>query len=277
MLKQSSFNLTVPRGKVFFGRFDSNGQSVISWTDLGNCPGFELSPVSKSVTSYDSVNGVLVADNQYSVEEGLTANLTTDDLGRNNVELFFGGASVDNSVEASGPRVQVFDFGNSIYFLDEIPDSQVKIVDNLGRNWVAGVHYAFHRQFGLIEILSNNDRRAQNFSVYFFVFEKSRIANRKSVGSVRNVEGELRFFSTNPVGPRYHYVFPRVDIRPSDSFSLTGDAASPSWSKVSLQITVLRKIGSTTLFEYREVNNIAILHDGALTTDGISVYTNETW
>lgn len=63
--------------------------------------------------------------------------------------------------------------------------------------------------------------------------------------SVSSLAGKVRFEQTNSVGPRYEWIFPRVEFTPDAAVPIV----SEEWNQIELTGTVTKKDGSFGTFE----------------------------
>lgn len=243
----TSPNLTIPRGKVYFGEFASDKSSIARWIDLGNCTETTFFNSFDTVKDYDSVNGQLVISDIYTVANKLSCNISTDDLKASNLALW---GNFDRRITSIGGPVSVTKQinRNDFVMLDSIPDASLSVVDNLGRSWIHGVDFVYDQFLGGFQILNSN-YIASATSVRISYFSIVRNTNSYSYNpKIEPREGALKYISYNPLGPRYNYTFHRVRLLPSQSHTLTADPNNIDWSKLELQVEVLLKDGRDELY-----------------------------
>lgn len=241
-----SQNLTIPRGKLFFGKFSDNGQ-IEKWFDLGNCPETVFSPKLNSVRNYDSINGRLVTDDIIHTGVELTCRIVTDDLGSTNLTLW-GNYEANEELTSTG-RVTIVKsepVENFILF-DNIPNGVIRVSDQSGRTWVNGIDYSYDEYMNGIHIL-NKAYLVTTVELRISYFSFSIRKTSLITGKLKPLEGELRFVSYNPIGPRWKYKFFRVILSPSQHHLLIGDPTNMDWSKLEIGVEVLQKEGEKSLY-----------------------------
>jgi hypothetical protein len=89
---------TVGRGIVYFDRFDSNGLPT-GVRDVGNAPGFILTPEIEKLKHYSSRAGIKKADKVIVIQQGLMAKFTLDEYDKENLALALFGTVTGNALD----------------------------------------------------------------------------------------------------------------------------------------------------------------------------------
>lgn len=60
----------------------------VGWTDLGNCPSFEVEVTEESLDHYSSRSGTRVKDKSVIIETGFTLTFTLDEMSIKNLQMY---------------------------------------------------------------------------------------------------------------------------------------------------------------------------------------------
>lgn len=94
-------NYVFGRGKVYIDLFDTSG-NLTGERFLGNCPGFTLSVASETFEHFSSTTGLKQKDLTVVTSINFSSKISCDDVGPDNLALFFGG-SVSSITQAATP------------------------------------------------------------------------------------------------------------------------------------------------------------------------------
>lgn len=242
----SQANLTIPRGRIIFGRFAPDSYNVEEWIDLGNCPMFSMNITYSSVKGVDSINGQLVESENYTTGRSSSFRIETDNLSKLNMSTWMNTYSKTRQPSGSFVKnVQYFNPANGgIFVLNNEAGSTPSVEHgDTGVNLISGVDFRFDAEFNAIHFEPHVNFQTK---VVYYSFDSINTLGQPPSGL--SVEGELRFVSNNPVGLNVKLRLPRVYLKPVDEFTLIGDPTNPQWSKLAFEAEALMKHGEDFLF-----------------------------
>jgi hypothetical protein len=244
----TSKNLTIPRGKVFFGPFLAGTYNPGAFIDLGNVPSLTFQGDIQKLPHYSSMAGMREKDRDIVVGRDLTATLVTDDMGLTNRRLWLTGSVATVTTAALTDQEDVFeDAGPGDIFqlgrTDANPTGHrgvtVTAVVNGATTYDVTDDYLVHSDIGMIEIVEGGAIAAgTDLTVTYDVAAASR--QRVASGDVE-IEGELKIVAFNAVGDQIDYTFPRVQISGSGGLDLMQDPESPAFQQMTLDVSLLKK------------------------------------
>ena len=254
---QPSQNLTIPRGKVYFKKFTFGNGEPERWVDLGNCPETVFSPKYTSVKTYDSINGVIVPDEIFTTGAELSCRIVTDDLSLTNLTLWGNNKENNTPVKSKRVVISVQQPIDEFIIFDDIPNTRILVTDQLNRSWINNIHYSYDESLNGIRILSNDYiNTTTSLTVSFFTM--AMLVPSYAQANLDPLEGELRFVSYNPHGPRWHYRFFRVVLSAAQDHVLTADPNNIAWSQLSINADVFMKPGMHELYSVRKTNTAVL-------------------
>lgn len=241
--------------------------------DLGNCPEFSLAVGGSRVKTYDSVGGRLVADNEFKIVSDVTGTIVTDDLSGFNREMWFSADSETrgNSFGSNFTKTAPLDNGEGIIVLDDVHVTNIRIVDSNQVPWIRDIDYSVDAANGIIYVRNYVVARAATSITV--TYDRERAVHAEMDFDTREVEGELRFISYNPLGTKTHTIFPRVKLYPSGGFSFVGQ--HDTFATLGFDMTALMKPGERSLFKIvnapvRVIQNALIFGSNHILGDTIS-------
>lgn len=247
----ASRNLTLGRGKLYFGEFLAGTQTPGGLRFIGNVTELNISSDAQELTHRSSTEGRNKKDYSAVLETERALAITTDDLGHDNVGLFAMGAvetvavSSGTAVESTFAEVQqglTYQLGVTTSRPEGLKNvTSVVVTDDATptpATFVAGTDYTLDAENGLITIVEgggiNDDTNLEvtfNNPAYSFT--------RITAGDVKK-QGELRWVSANPDGPQRGYVIPWVKMGPAGDLNLVQQT---DWGTIGLEGEVLEKDG----------------------------------
>lgn len=247
MTSMISENLTIPRGRVLFGKYQQGTQSVSEWVDLGNCPELSATIDLQVVKLKESVGGRIFTDEVLVTESSVKMLLTTDNISRDNAMLWFNGQQ--NEITNSGFSFVSDSFvgGLGTYALSKRPisTSSLKVVFKPSNvELVSGFDYEYDQDFNVIVYLHGSSTSDLEVS---YLASEHRVSDSQVDGN-SVIEGELRFASKAPAGQRFNLTAYRVALTPSNSFSFIESPENIKWQTLSYDVEFLMKAGKNKLF-----------------------------
>lgn len=239
-------NYTVARGEMFFGQFAPGTKVNNGERYIGNTPQFNITVEATKLDHFSSDRGIRTKDDSVTTQVNRTANLITDAIKKENLELFFfGTASIITAASATAqaetiPNVvqgRLYQLGASLARPSGARRLNTFTVTTPAAA-VLGVDYKIDLDRGRLEVLEGSTVIAQGASltVSYALLASSREHVR--LGNIEK-EGCLRFVSLNAKGLPYDYFFPWVKITPNGDFAMKGD----EWQQIPLNIEVLELPG----------------------------------
>ncbi|RWI96436.1 MAG: hypothetical protein E5W06_00080 [Mesorhizobium sp.] len=256
MFDTQSKNLTVPRGKAFFAKYLDGTQTPGPLREFGNCPEFTLQRSAETLPHYSSQADLKILDEEIAIDATLNGTMSTDDMRPENVSYWWMGDVATISAVAVTDQSEtfllvkagdVFQLGRT----DSNP-SGVRKLSNVACNdgaagtpavFVLGTDYNIDLDLGLLFILADKPKIVVEYDIG--VSTRTQIA-----AGIKQIEGEMKFFSINPFGAQSDITIPRCRLIPNGDMALVSDPTSPAWQTVGLNITALKK-GSMSL-AYRD-------------------------
>lgn len=256
MFDTQSKNLVVPRGKAFFAKYLDGTQTPGALRELGNCPEFTLTRNAETLPHYSSQADLKVLDEEIAIDASLNGALSTDDMRAENVSYWWMGdvgtvsATAVTDLSETFLTVKagdVFQLGRTL-----ANPSGVRKLTNVTCDdgaagtpavFVLGTDYNVDLELGLLFVLVDKPKLVANYDT--LVSTRTQIA-----AGIRQIEGEMKFFSINPFGAQSDITIPRCRLIPNGDHALITDPASPAWQTIGLNISALKK--GTLALAYRD-------------------------
>lgn len=238
-------NYVLGRGRIYFDRFDSAGDST-GFRYLGNTPAFSVTRAAQALDHYDSDSGVKVKDKSVTLSEDLGMTFETDNISLENLALWYGGTTAAGSTvsavtdETLGLPAPVVP--GVAYYVGADNISGVTVAKTTGG--AAVTDFVVDAAGGLVTFggagYANTDALTVTYDAAA-VTTTGRINDPTSIGTIY---GALRYVSDNPVGGNQTQVFTYVKLTANGAYDLKGD----SWQKLSFTGEVLRRTAGTGRF-----------------------------
>lgn len=100
----STDNYLVGKGKVYFDRFDDDGNST-GELDLGNDPSFALTPDNEMLEHFSSMEGIKKKDKSAVIASNLNGKFTLDEINIDNLAIALYGDGVQYLTQGDGNQV----------------------------------------------------------------------------------------------------------------------------------------------------------------------------
>lgn len=238
-------NLTLGRGELHFAKFKPGTTVPGGERYIGNSPEFGLTIETEDLEHYNSDHGVNEMDDSIPLSTTRTGTFTSDNIGMENLALFFMGETSTVSVAAAPDQTSTFagveagltyQMGTS----DASPSGarkvfNVTITAPTTPAPVEGTDYTVDLDLGRLTILPGGNLDGQDVTV---TFDVGASTFKRVTSGAQAIEGALRFISFNPKGDRIDYYMPQVSIKPNGDFALKGD----EWQVLPFTISV-KKLG----------------------------------
>lgn len=237
-------NYVVGRGRLYFNQFLLGTKTLVGGSRyLGNSPKLTSTQAENKLKHYSSDEGLKVQDASVSIQNDLTLDFSLDDISPENLAMWFRGA-VQNTVIAGGAvagEAHTVKLGTYIQL-------GVSDTDPVGARNVSAV--SMKKGVTAIAALNNYEVDAVTGRVYLLptaagIADDDDITIDYTAGAGTDetviaagtvIEGRLEFMSDNAAGENRDYVWPYVQISPTGTFSLKGDA----WQEAEFTVDVLK-------------------------------------
>ena len=254
MAQIPSENLTIGKGQVFLAQHASLEPTTpaVGYRDVGNCPGVSLTVNSETLQHYSSRGGIRVKDDETIIEVSRTGVLRIDDMGVDNIAMFFFGNAQVLNVAAQTSLTEVIaganvQKGRSFQLgvdLSTRPTGYRSVsIDSVALTGAPGttypatdagvVNWELDAARGFLTIgKASNIADGAGLTVTYDV-----AAHRRQMILSGNTEKafSMQFHAYNPKGALIDYYFPFVKIRPNGDLQLI----SEEYMEVEFQIEVL--------------------------------------
>lgn len=213
---------SIPRGRVYFDRFDANGLPT-GEVPLGNCPGFTFTAETEKAEHYSSEAGLAEKDAALIVRVNRTGSLTCDNFSLSNLALFISGDSetqtqtsgaVENEAHAVTPG-RIYQLGVSNDAPAGVRNITSVVVTNTAgtTTYVAGTDYNVDLELGRLQIIGSTITPGQIVHVDYT--RPAKTWTRVKSGSTAEVSGSLRVIADNASGTNRDWFMPKVTLTPS--------------------------------------------------------------
>ncbi|RWF33716.1 hypothetical protein [Mesorhizobium sp.] len=247
MFDTQSKNLTVPRGKAYFAKYLTGSQTPGPLREFGNCPEFTLQRNAETLPHYSSQADLKVLDEEIAIDATLNGTMSTDDMRPENVSYWWMGDVGTITAVAATDQAETFLLvkAGDVFQLGRTTanPSGARKLSNVAcddgavgtpATFVLGTDYDVDLDLGLLFILVDQPKLVANYDIG--VSTRSQIA-----AGIKQVEGEMKFFSINPFGAQSDITIPRCRLIPNGDMALVSDPTSPAWQTIGLQISALKK------------------------------------
>lgn len=251
-MADNSLNLTLGKGKLYFGEFASGTQTPKGERFIGNCLTIAINAEVEELDHISSTDGRKKKD--FSAVTGVDrkGNIVTDNMGLDNVGVYALGLVETVTVTSATGSTSVFTgvspgLGYQLGVTTAKPEGVRKVASVVVTNGLAGlsaVTYAVNTDYtvdadrGRITVVAGGAiAEASNLSVTYNVTAHTV---RRVVAGGTQKEGSLRFISANPDGPVTDYFFPWVKLGPNGDLNLISES---EWATIPLSIEVFEKDG----------------------------------
>lgn len=249
-------NYVLGRGKVFFARYGTNGVPL-PFRYIGNTPELSFNIESEELEHFSSDEGIREKDDSVPLEVNRSGTMTTDNIQRDNVALFFFGeaTTVSQLVVASTTELFTAVPDGAILKLGVAPSRPAGYMGinttgfavtsgaGAGTALVMGVDYTMDFDMGILTLLDTSliHTAPANVNVTYAVRASSR--DRVVSGSTP-VEGALMYREFNPKGDDHVWYMPYIKVTPSGDYNLKGD----DWQTLPMSLEILKPTGAEAIY-----------------------------
>lgn len=244
-------NQTLGRGKLDFSLFRPGGYVPAGFRYLGNSPEFNLNIDNTTLDHFSSDEGIRVKDKSIVLETTTTGSMTLDDIQTDNLALFFfGSTSLLSQTSATAQTETIADvvpgYSYQLGQSDQNPTG-VRSVSNVvvmvaSAAKVVNVDYSLDADRGLITIIEGGSiAKDADLSV---TYDRAAKTRKQVISGTQQVEGALRFRSTNPQGEKNDFYMPLVRLSPNGDFALKSD----EWQTLPLSVEILTAPGRAAIY-----------------------------
>jgi hypothetical protein len=243
-------NLTLGRGRLYFGRFPTGLLVAPGMKYFGNTPAVSLNVAEEVLEHFDSDQGLRIKDRVVTLSQEMSGSFQTDNMSPTNLALFF--------AAAEGTAAQTSAAGVVESFSGIVDDSYINLGVTANRpqghrglttvtsvvkgstTLVAGTDYEVDLVNGRIwlpassTLISAGDSVAVTYTVPAATIEQITDLNE-------SIYGRLEYISDNPVGDNYNYIWPYVKLTADGELALKGD----EWQIANFNFEVLRLSSNT--------------------------------
>lgn len=238
-------NYTIGAGKLFFDRFDDNGNSTGEFY-IGNTTSLTYSVDEERQEHFSSDEASRDKDASIVIRSDSTIGFTTDDIQPENLAMLFKGeaetlvtapqSAVEEDV-AVVARGRWYQLGTSEANPSGLRGLTISSVE-IGGNPVANPaqNYELDETLGRIFVLEDAPGIApgSTLQVTYDVAASSRVI---IIEAGEQVRGALRYIADNTAGANNDHYFPLVEISPDGDVEFKGD----DWSAMSFSGEILKK------------------------------------
>ena len=253
----------IPRGRVFFDRFDTLGNKT-GERYLGNCPSFTIEITSEKAEHYSSEAGLRQKDQSVVVQVDRMATLRVDNMSMANVGLFLSGAAAAADQSADSEATEELTVEQGLYYqlgitesspvgARNISDLVVTSTDSSPVTYTEGDDYEVDEALGRIQILADGLIAASAAETIACTYAVAAAGwDQVATGTVSEVQGAIRFISDNATGDERDAYMPLVTLTPTGQMALVSDGTDFNAMEFSLDILAPQN-GAAIYFSGRPV------------------------
>lgn len=235
-------NQVVGSGKLFFDIFSIGSSDGTGELYLGNTPSLSTSSSSTELATYDSIGGIKVKTESYTVGRAAGVAFSLDDISPANLALWFGGSSFTEvrdpesakSTAITSLRNRYFQIGKSSNNPSGSRNiTNVVVMDGITPVLAAG-NYTLDKTLGRLFILP--DSALVDGTPLVITFDVRSSTKIVTIARNSQVIGALRFVSKNVFGKEKNYFWPKVKLISNGDYALKGD----DWQSLSFSADVMK-------------------------------------
>lgn len=237
-------NLTLGRGELWFAAYKPGTTIPGGERYIGNSPEFNLTIENENLDHFNSDHGVNEKDDSIVLSTNRTGSFTSDNIGMENLALFFlGEAKTVTTTGATGATstFTAVEAGLSYQLgTTNAAPSGARKVSNVAITATGvttpaeGTDYTVDLDLGRLTILAGGALVGKDVTA---TFDVAASTHKQVTSGAAAIEGSLRFISFNPKGDKIDYFMPKVSITPNGDFAMKGD----DWQILPFTIEVKKK------------------------------------
>lgn len=249
-------NLVLGKGKVYLRSRDPNALDLAFVSGerfVGNAPELNLTSETESLDHFTSTGGIRQKDKTVTLEVTRNGVLTTDNVDKDNLAMFFlGSNSVYSQTGGSiSDEIITIDTQDAYYQLGETSTdprgnrnvSVVVVGDDATptTTYVDGTDYTVDLVSGRLYIIDGGAIANGGPQDIYLDYTAAVETSEQIISGSQEFVGAIRYLADNPEGADHDVYMPYVKLTPNGDYSLISD----EWSQLSFNIEVL-KLNSTT-------------------------------
>lgn len=246
-------NYVLGRGEVSFARLNPDG-TLGAFRYIGNTPELSFNIESEELEHFSSDRGIREKDDSVPLEVNRSGTVTTDNIQRDNVALFFFGeaTTITQAVVASAPETfndvpvgGVLKLGVSV----SNPAGYLGIdttgftVTSAGTPMVSGTDFEMDFDMGILTLLDTSAVHDAVADVVVTYAVRGHTRDRVISGSTP-VEGALLYREYNPKGKNHVWYMPKIKVTPSGDYNLKGD----DWQTLPMALEILKPDNAEAIY-----------------------------
>lgn len=243
-------NLTLGRGRLFFARFPTGTLANPVSKYFGNTPAVSVSVAEETLEHFDSDQGLKIKDRVVTLTQEISGSFQTDNIDGKNLALFFAAQEgVTSQSSAANVAETISSIEMDAYINLGVTPSRpaghrnittIDSVVNGSDTLVAGTDYEVDLVNGRIFILGTSTVVAAGDSIAVtYDVPAATIQNITDLNE--SIYGRLEYYSDNPVGSNYKYIWPYVKLTADGELALKGD----EWQVMNFNFEVLQLSSNT--------------------------------
>lgn len=225
-----STKIILGRGKIYFDRFDSNGNRTGEFF-LGNCPTFEITPTPEEIKKFSSASAAADLLASDVIRTSLALHIVGDEFSKENLARALYGdtstlAQTGSTVADEVVTVVALD---RWYELDYRKISSVVVQDDTDTTtYVLGTDYQLDTVTGRIYIIDGGSIVATDVLHVDYTYATESLNTVRGM-TATSVKGFLRYIGDNARGPNYEIQIWRASVRADGAIGFISDEYA-SWS-----------------------------------------------
>lgn len=237
---------TLGKGEVYFDQ--GSGERY-----LGNTTEFNITVESENLDHFDSDNGVRTKDDSVVLEITRSGTLTTDNMSKENVALFFL-ADVSTVTQVATPVVgealndvvkgYYYQLGKTTGNPQGVRNVSAVAVKKGVTVLVLNTDYTLDAALGRVRILETSVTVLALDDLTVDYTPAANTRERVATNNSASLTGSLRFIAKNPKGTQRDFYIPNVTLRPTGDFALKGD----DWQSASFAVEIGQTTGLSAIY-----------------------------
>ena len=246
-------NYTVGKGRVLLSAFKPGTQDPVGYRFIGNAPDLSIKIDSKTLDHYSSTAGLREKDAQAILETTRTGSITTDNLGMENIAVFFLGetlTAIRTAVLVTGETLTDIVIGYTYYLGTATYASGARglnastlVLKKGAATLVAGTDYLVNEDSGSVEFLSGGSL-ANGDDITVEDYHLKAATHNSVISGTTPFEGSLRFEAEQSQGEKIDVFLPWVKLTPNGDYSLISD----SWTEMKFDVEVLKPASKEAIY-----------------------------